>query len=121
VAKRLAASFVDLIHEATLKSHWRRKSLWRLLRQIGIAESFLATWTAEETKRDFLDRLFARLPEQTGDRTFSFRQRMTRRNRKPFRAACPNSWAFQYRHVRRKITKRSQIPLENAALHQKKD
>lgn len=65
MAKRLAASFVNLIHEATLKSYWRRKALWRFLRQIGIAESFLATWIAEESKRDFLDRLFAKLPERT--------------------------------------------------------
>jgi hypothetical protein len=66
VAKRLAASFANLVHEATLKSYWRRKSLWRFLRQAGIAESFLATWNEGESKRDFLDRLFARLPDQPG-------------------------------------------------------
>jgi hypothetical protein len=66
VAKRLAASFANLVHEATLKSYWRRKSLWRFLRQAGVAESFLATWNEEESKRDFLDRLFAKLPDQPG-------------------------------------------------------
>jgi len=66
VAKRLAASFANLVHEATLKSYWRRKALWRFLRQAGIAESFLATWDEGESKRDFLDRLFARLPDQPG-------------------------------------------------------
>jgi hypothetical protein len=66
VAKRLAASFANLVHEATLKSYWRRKSLWRFLRQAGVAESFLATWNEEESKRDFLDRLFAKLPDQAG-------------------------------------------------------
>jgi hypothetical protein len=35
--------------------------LRRFLRQAGIAKSFLSTWTQEESKRDFLDRLFAKL------------------------------------------------------------
>ncbi len=65
MAKRLAASFINLVHEATLKSYWRRKALWRFLRQSGVAESFLATWNEGESKRDFLDRLFAKLPNQS--------------------------------------------------------
>lgn len=65
MAKRLAPTFVALVYEATLKSYWRRKALWRFLRQVGIAESFLSTWASQESKRDFLDRLFARLPEQS--------------------------------------------------------
>jgi hypothetical protein len=64
VAKRVAASFVNLGHEATLKSYWRRKALWRFLRQAGVAESFLATWNESESKRGFLDRLFAKLPNE---------------------------------------------------------
>lgn len=65
MAKQLAASFLNLVHEATLKSYWRRKALWRFLRQAGVAESFLATWDEGESKRDFLDRLFAKLPDQS--------------------------------------------------------
>ena len=64
MAKRLSPTFVTLIYEATLKSYWRRQALRRFLRQAGIAESFLSTWTQEESKRDFLDRLFAKLPDQ---------------------------------------------------------
>ena len=64
MAKWLAASFVTLVHDATLRSFWRRKALWRFLRQAGIAESFLATWGSEESKREFLDRLFSKLPDQ---------------------------------------------------------
>lgn len=64
MAKRLAAVFVNLVHEAALKSYWRRKASWRFLRQAGVAESFLATWNDTESKRDFLDRLFAKLPDQ---------------------------------------------------------
>jgi hypothetical protein len=64
MAKRLAATFVNLVHDATLRSFWRRKALWRFLRQAGVAESFLGTWVPEESKREFLDRLFVRLPDQ---------------------------------------------------------
>ena len=63
MAKRLAASFVVLVFEATLKSFWRRKALSRFLRQSGVAESFLGMWSTDESKRDFLDRLFAELPD----------------------------------------------------------
>jgi hypothetical protein len=66
MAKRLAGSFINLVHEAALKSFWRRKTLWRFLRQQGIAESFLATWDVSESKRDVLDRLFMKLPEARG-------------------------------------------------------
>ena len=63
--KRLASTFITLVYDAALKSHWRRIALSRFLRQAGVAESFLATWGPEESKRQFLDRLFARLPAQT--------------------------------------------------------
>lgn len=64
MAKRLTASFVTLVYEGALRSFWRRKALWRFLRLAGIAESFLATWASEESKREFLDRLFSKLPNQ---------------------------------------------------------
>src|SRR5712691_1630522 len=60
---KLAASFVNLAHDATLRSFWRRKTLWRFLRQHGVSENFLSGWDTSESKRDFLDRLFAKLPE----------------------------------------------------------
>jgi hypothetical protein len=63
MTKRLAASFVDLVYNATLKSFWRRKALARFLRQVGVADKFLAAWSKDESKRDLLDRLFAKLPE----------------------------------------------------------
>jgi hypothetical protein len=63
MAKRLAASFVAVVFETTLKSFWRRKALSRFLRQAGVAESFLGTWNSDESKRDFLDRLFTELPD----------------------------------------------------------
>ena len=63
MAKRLAASLVALVFEATLRSFWRRKTLSRFLRQAGVAESFVGTWCPDESKRDFLDRLFAQIPD----------------------------------------------------------
>jgi hypothetical protein len=64
MSKRLAASVVTLIYEATLKSFWRRNALSRFLRQAGISQSFISSWGAQESKRQFLDRLFATLPDQ---------------------------------------------------------
>lgn len=63
---RLSGSLVNLIHEATLRSFWRRKALSRFLRQVGISQSFLSGWAPDESKRDVLDRLFQLLPDQTG-------------------------------------------------------
>jgi hypothetical protein len=63
MAKRLSPAFLTLIYDATLKSFWRRQALRRFLRQAGVAESFLATWAQEDSKRDFLDRVFAKLPD----------------------------------------------------------
>jgi hypothetical protein len=64
MAKRLAATVVTLIYKATLKSFWRRTALSRFLRQAGVAQSFISSWGSQESKRQFLDRLFATLPPQ---------------------------------------------------------
>lgn len=63
MAKRLSASFVNLVYEAALKSFWRKKTLRRFLRQNGISRDFLSSWASDESKREFLDRLFSRLPD----------------------------------------------------------
>lgn len=55
---RLSPHLLHLVTEATLKSFWRRQTLRHFLRRCGVAESFLSTWSAEETKRDLLDRAF---------------------------------------------------------------
>lgn len=60
---RLTPYYIDLVYDACLKSFWRKHALSKFLRQCGIANSFLATWEADESKRDFLDRLFAELPK----------------------------------------------------------
>lgn len=61
MAKRLATNFIDLVYSSALRSFWRRKALARFLRQHGVSENFLAAWSQEESKRDLLDRLFAKL------------------------------------------------------------
>ena len=50
--------FLELIADAAHKSFWRRRALREFLRRCGIAEAALATWAADESKRDFLDRIF---------------------------------------------------------------
>lgn len=62
---RITPHFVHLTYEAALKSFWRKSALRRFLKQAGVADSFLATWGAEESKREFLDRLFEKLQETT--------------------------------------------------------
>ena len=58
---RLTPHYIDLVYDACHKSYWRRKSLAKFLRQCGVSESFLASWTSDESKRDLLDRLFPKL------------------------------------------------------------
>jgi len=55
---KLPPHYLDLVADASLKSFWRRRALHTFLRRAGIRESFLSTWAPEETKRDFLYRLF---------------------------------------------------------------
>ena len=52
---------VELTYEAALKSYWRKEALKKLLRASDVSENFLATWGAEESKRDFLDKAFQKL------------------------------------------------------------
>ncbi len=61
MTERLPPHYVQLLWEATHKVYWRRQSLHDFLRRCGVKESFLATWSADESKRDFLNRLFPKL------------------------------------------------------------
>ncbi len=57
----LPSHFIDLVYDALLKSYWRREALRRFLRRSHISESFLAQLSADESKREWLDRLFPKL------------------------------------------------------------
>ncbi len=65
---RLTPYYISLIYEACLKSFWRRIALRNFLRECKISENFLATWSEDETKRNFLDRLFEKLPRTDNGR-----------------------------------------------------
>lgn len=58
---RFTPYFVDLVYDAVLKSFWRKQTLGKFLRDCKISDRFLSTWNHEESKRQFLDRLFERL------------------------------------------------------------
>lgn len=58
---RLTPYYINLVYDVCLKSFWRKKSLSKFIRQCGVADSFVTTWAPDESKRDFLDRLFAEL------------------------------------------------------------
>mgnify|MGYP001305096348 CR=1 FL=1 len=61
MSERLPPHFVELVQDALLKSYWRRKAFRSALRRNGVAESFLATWNEDESKRDLLNRLMPAL------------------------------------------------------------
>lgn len=54
---------VELTYEAALKSYWRKNSLRTFLRASRVSSAFISTWNEEESKREFLDRLFQKLQE----------------------------------------------------------
>lgn len=66
---RLTPYYISLVYDTCLKSFWRKRALRQFVRECGIAESFLATWSADDTKRDFLDRLFEKLPRSESGRS----------------------------------------------------
>lgn len=58
---RVTPHLIQLAYEAALKLFWRKESLRKFLRECHVAETHLATWSSEESKREFLDRTFAAL------------------------------------------------------------
>lgn len=66
---RLTPHYITLVYEACLKSFWRRKVLANFLRQCCVSEPFLQNWAPDESKRDMLDRLFLKLPQNARGRS----------------------------------------------------
>ena len=56
--KKLAPHLIQLTQDACLKAFWRKKALRLFLKQHHISDKKLATWHQDESKREFLDRLF---------------------------------------------------------------
>ena len=63
MASKLSPHFIELVYDALLKSFWRKKALRNFLRRSHVSENFLGQLTDDESKRDWLDRLFRRLEE----------------------------------------------------------
>jgi len=66
---KLTPYYVNLVYDACLKSFWRKKALSKFLRQYGVADTFINGWVPQESKREFLDRLFAELPKSDRGRS----------------------------------------------------
>jgi hypothetical protein len=66
---RLTPYLIALVYDACLKSFWRKRALTAFLRQSGIADSAIGGWGPDESKRAFLDRLFAELPRSDTGRS----------------------------------------------------
>jgi hypothetical protein len=66
MASRLSPHFIELVYDVLLKSFWRKKALRNFLRRSHVSENFLGTLSDEESKRDWLDRLFKRLDDRLG-------------------------------------------------------
>ena len=63
MAAKITPRLIELTYEAALKSYWRKRALQKFLRASHISETFLGSWTEDESKREFLDRAFAELQE----------------------------------------------------------
>lgn len=61
MAAKFTPRLVELTYEALLKSFWRKEALRKFLRSSHVSEGFVASWEREESKRDFLDRMFQKL------------------------------------------------------------
>ncbi len=73
---RLPPHFVELLYDSVLKSFWRKKALRNFLRRSHVSDQFLSSLSDDESKRDWLDRLFPRL--ENSDRGQALLQQMAR-------------------------------------------
>lgn len=73
---KLPPHFIDLVQDALLKSFWTKKALRTFLRRSQVSDSFLSQLQTDETKRDWLDRLFPKL--EASERGHSLIQQMAR-------------------------------------------
>ena len=61
MAAKITPRLIELTYESALKSFWRKNALRKFLRASHVTESFVSSCASEETKREFLDRLFQKL------------------------------------------------------------
>lgn len=73
MSQSLPSHFIDLVRDALLKSFWRKPTFRQFLSRHRVKDSFLATITSEETKRETLNRLFPKL-EKTDEGRLAIKQ-----------------------------------------------
>jgi small-conductance mechanosensitive channel len=61
LAEKITPRLIELTYEAVLKSYWRRNALRKFLIASHVATVYVDSWLEDESKRDLLDRLFAKL------------------------------------------------------------
>jgi hypothetical protein len=61
MAAKITPRFIELTYEAALKSFWRKGALRKFLGGTNVPDTFIATWAGDESKREFLDRVFQKL------------------------------------------------------------
>ena len=66
MATKITPRLIELTYEAALKSYWRKNALRKFLQASHVADSFINSWSEDESKRELLDRLFQKL--QMNDR-----------------------------------------------------
>lgn len=72
MAAKITPHLIELTYEAALKSFWRKRALRKFLSASHISESFLATWASDQSKREFLDRVFEELQKNENGRSAIF-------------------------------------------------
>lgn len=68
MSNAVTPQLISLVQDAALKSFWRKNALRQFLLACSISDSFLSSWSSEETKREFLYRLMEALQKsKTGE------------------------------------------------------
>ncbi|MDE9541638.1 hypothetical protein [Xenorhabdus bovienii] len=62
---KITPRLIELVYEAVLKSFWRKNALRKFLLASHITEKFVESWSNNESKREFLDRLFPELQKRS--------------------------------------------------------
>ena len=58
MGKKIDPHLVNLTYEAAYRSFWGKNTLRRFLKSCNTSATLLATWSADESKGEFLNRLF---------------------------------------------------------------
>ncbi len=88
MAAKITTRLVELTYEAALKSYWRKNALRKFLRGFHLADSLISTWSDDESKRDFLDRVFDKLQSTDNGKAVIFQMALSLAEQKTFPDLC---------------------------------